>query len=353
MVVEVTNLVREANGLVFSEAELVGRVPDPAKGGAFTDVDLRQRIDPIFGTRTRFVLGAKLAPTSRSDIADMVAIAGFCPFCPDVVDRFTFAFPIEMVPEGKIRRGKTLVVPNILAYSTYSSVGIYDTTRHFVPIEDFGPELLFDAFSAMVEHARCVRRFDPKASYSSINGNYLPPSGSSLIHPHLQSCHDYVPLAKQADLIRAATDHRIANQSSLLLDLVEAERGTERFVATVGDVDFFTPFAPSGFREVWASLRHCTDLVDSSETQLRNFTDGLARILRAYSDWNLMSFNFGLTGGGPNAGEIGLNPLFRIVARSNPDPNYRSDVTYFERMYSELMLDVTPEETASALRNYF
>ena len=42
----------------------------------------------------------------------------------------------------------------------------------------------------MVRHARAVRRFDPTAVWSSVNANYLPPSGSSLVHPHLQSAHD-------------------------------------------------------------------------------------------------------------------------------------------------------------------
>ncbi len=345
--------IREVNGLVFAQANLVGRVPDVMNGGIFTEVPLIQRIDPIFDTRVRFVRGAKLQPDSKSDISALVAPGGFCPFCPEVVDRFTFPFPAEMVPEGKIRRNKALVVPNILAYSTYSAVGIYDTTRHFVPIEDFDSALLSDAIGAMVSHAKSVRHFDPGASYSSINANYLPPSGSSLIHPHLQSSHDYVPLTRQAQLIERARLHKTRYGGEILADLVEAERSTERFIGTVGGVDFLAPWAPGGFREVWAVVRNCTDIIDLSDDQIGNLSSGLATILGAYASWNLLSFNFALMGGGPDAEELGLNPLFRIVARSNPDPVYRSDVTYFERLYGELMVDVTPEETAEQIRAIF
>ncbi len=345
--------VREVKGLVFAQANLVGRVPDVSNGGVFTEIPLVQRIDPIFGTRTRFVQGAKLQPASKSDISELVAPGGFCPFCPEVVERFTFPFPTEMVPKGKIRRGKALVVPNILAYSTYSAVGIYDCTRHFVPIDEFDAALLGDALGAMVEHARDIRAFDPAAAYSSINANYLPPSGSSLIHPHLQSSHDYVPLARQAQLIERARLHREQGGASLLVDLVEAERATDRFIGSVGEVDFFAPWAPSGFREVWAVVRNSHDVVALSEAQIDSLSIGLARILASYAAWNLLSFNFALTGGGPMSAEFGLNPLFRIVARSNPDAFYRSDVTYFERLYAELMVDVTPEETAMEIRELF
>jgi hypothetical protein len=39
----------------------------------------------------------------------------------------------------------------------------------------------------MVRHAQAVRRLDPAALWSSINGNHLPPASASLVHPHLQS----------------------------------------------------------------------------------------------------------------------------------------------------------------------
>ena len=78
----------------------------------------------------------------------------------------------------------------MLAYATHSAVGIYDSARHFIDLDELTSEVVADAISAMLEHARAVRRFDPAAVWGSVNANYLPPAGSSLVHPHLQSAHD-------------------------------------------------------------------------------------------------------------------------------------------------------------------
>jgi UDPglucose--hexose-1-phosphate uridylyltransferase len=37
-------------------------------------------------------------------------------------------------------------------------------------------------------------------------------------------------------------------------------------------------------------------------------------------------------------------------SRSNPEPSYRSDATYFERLYGEAMIDLSPEEMADGIR---
>ena len=345
--------VREVNGLRFEERDLRGKVPVLSDGGAFGEIPLVRRVDPIFGTGVRFVSGAKIQPETRADVAELTSPGGFCPFCPGFHEKYTFPFPSEMVPEGKIRRNLALVVPNIVAYSTYSSVGVYDSTRHFVPMEEFEASLLHDAFAAMLQYVRDIRAYDAQAAYSSINANYLPPSGSSLIHPHLQSSNDYVPLAMQSVLIERARRHRKEGRERLLMDYVEAEREGPRYIGRLGNAHFLTPFAPSGFREVWAVLEGGADLTDLGDDDVTAFADGLAKVIAAYVEWNLGSFNFALTGGGPDAAALGLNPLFRIVARSNPDPYYRSDVTYFERLYGELMVDITPEETAAGLRESF
>ena len=42
-----------------------------------------------------------------------------------------------------------------------------------------------------------------------------------------------------------------------------------------------------------------------------------------------------------------------VVSRSNPDPWYRSDATYFERLYGEALIDLSPEEVADGVRARF
>ena len=109
----------------------------------------------------------------------------------------------------------------------------------------------------------------------------------------------------------------------------------------------------AGFHEVWGVVAGAADLTDLTEEDCAALGQGLSRVLAAYRAWNLASFNFGLAGGGPRAREDGYQVVFKVLSRSNPEPVYRSDATYFERLYGEALIDLSPEEVADAVRARF
>jgi UDPglucose--hexose-1-phosphate uridylyltransferase len=43
----------------------------------------------------------------------------------------------------------------------------------------------------------------------------------------------------------------------------------------------------------------------------------------------------------------------KVLSRSNAEPMYRSDATYFERVLGEALIDVSPEEVAEGVRPLF
>jgi galactose-1-phosphate uridylyltransferase len=104
---------------------------------------------------------------------------------------------------------------------------------------------------------------------------------------------------------------------------------------------------------VWAVVDGTADLTELTEQDTRDLGQGLSRVLAAYKDWNLTSFNFGLIGGGPHGHEDGHQVVLKVLSRSNPDPVYRSDATYFERIWGEALIDVSPEEIAEGVRARF
>ena len=327
-------------------------MPDLAAGGAWTRVRLRWRRDPLTGAGARILTGVKLQPASRPDLTELTAKPAFCPFDAEHLQTATFPFPAELTTEGRIRVGQAVVVPNILAYATHSAVGIYDPGRHFLDLDDLSPALVGDALAAMVRHAQAVRRLDPAARWSSINANYLPPSGASLVHPHLQSAHDAYGLTGQrflADRSAAWQERR----GSYWAALVEQEAGGPRWVGSTGRVAWLTPFAPSGFHEVWAVVSGAADVSELTEEDCRALGQGLSRVLGAFRAWNLSSFNFAVIGGGPDAREHGYQVVLKVLSRSNPEPWYRSDATYFERLYGEALIDLSPEEVADGVRARF
>jgi UDPglucose--hexose-1-phosphate uridylyltransferase len=338
--------------IVFEERDLEAQVPDLSAGGAWTRVRLRWRRDPLTGASARILTGEKLQPAGRPDLAALTAKPGFCPFDSEVLEKATFPFPAEITAEGRIRRGKAVVVPNIMAYATHSAVGIYDPAQHFVDLDELTPPLIADAFTAMVAHARAVRRADPAAAWSSINANYLPPSGASLVHPHLQSAHDACGLTAQRLMVERSAAWQ-DQHGSYWAALVEQEAGGPRWVGNIGRVAWLTPFAPTGFHEVWGVVGGAADVTDLTEDDTQALGRGVSQVLAAYRDWNLASFNFAMIGGGPRAAEHGHRVVLKVVSRSNPDPVYRSDATYFERLHGEALIDLSPEEIAEGARARF
>ena len=327
-------------------------MPDLAAGGAWTRVGLRWRRDPLTGASARILTGVKLQPQSRTDLTELVAKPAFCPFDAEYLETATVPFPAELTPEGRIRVGRAVVVPNIMAYATHSAVGIYDPGRHFLDLDELTPSLVGDALGAMVRHAAAVRRVDPSAVWSSVNANYLPPSGASLVHPHLQSAHDAHGLTAQRSLVEQSRGWK-DRHGPYWTALVDQEAGGPRWVGQTGQVAWLTPFAPTGFHEVWGVVGGAADVTELTGEDTQALGQGLSQVLAAYKDWNLTSFNYGLIGGGPRAQEDGHRVLLKVVSRSNPDPVYRSDATYFERLWGEALIDVSPEEIAEGLRARF
>ena len=205
----------------------------------------------------------------------------------------------------------------------------------------------------MVRHAQAVRRLDPAAAWSSVNANYLPPSGASLVHPHLQSTHDAYGLTGQRVLAERSRAWKERHGSSYWAALAGQEAEGPRWVGRVGRVAWLTPFAPSGFHEVWGVVSGAADVTELTEEDSQALGQGLSQVLAAYRAWNLTSFNFAVIGGGPQAREAGHQVLLKVVSRSNPGPAYRSDATYFERLYGEALIYLSPEEVADVVRARF
>lgn len=340
------------NEIELKEWDLKAMVPDPGSGGAWVQTSLRRRLDPLTGAGSRILTGVKLQPASRPDLSELTAKPEFCPFDAEHLDKATFAFPSELTDERRIRRGRAVVVPNLMAYATHSAVGIYDPERHFLDLDELSPSLVGDAVAAMVFHAQAVRRMDPGAGWSSISANYLPPAGSSLVHPHLQSCHDPCGTTAQVLMVERSAKWG-AGSRSYWSALLELEAGGSRWVGSTGRVSWLTPFAPAGFHEIWGVVEGIGDITELTEEDCSSIGIGLSRVLSAYRKWNLASFNFAIFGGGPHARDAGYQVVIKVMSRSNPDPMYRSDATYFERLHGEALIDLAPEEIAEQIRPSF
>jgi UDPglucose--hexose-1-phosphate uridylyltransferase len=325
---------------------LTSEVLHPGHGFEPRQGQVEVRWDPLTGHSSRLVTsGAPLLPRSDFDLAAFAAeTQASCFFCGPRVEQVTPKLPPAIHPEGRIKRNQALLFPNLMTYSQYSSVSIYSRDLHFLPLERMTGRLVADNLGVQVDFIEAVMRFDAQATWASINANHMLPSGSSLFHPHLQSSVDPVPSTMQKLLSEVEAER--------FRDYLETEKRLgERYLGSTGAAEWLVSFAPQGFNEVRALLPGMASPAQLSSQHLEELGEGIARVLNTYGELGFQSFNLAIFGAPPALDGYMLN--LRLVCRSNLQPLYRSDVTYFERLHWQAMVDGSPEMLAKRARERF
>ena len=325
--------------LLGSEILHPGHDFEPVRG------EVEVRWDPLTGHSSRIVKGVTLLPPSSFDLEALARqTQENCLFCPDRIEQATPRLPAAIHAGGRIRRGKAVLFPNIVSYSQYSSVSIYGPDLHFLPLERMTPRLVADNLQTQIEFVTAVMRADPEAQWASINANHMLPSGSSLFHPHTQGSVDRHPTTFQRLLSQVSRE-----QFEAYLD-AERQLG-ERYVGRIAGIEWLASFAPLGFDELRAFIPGASSPAQLSAEQVEALGQGLATALNLYADLGFQSFNAALYGAPPSTSRSMLS--LRLVARSNLEPLYRSDATYYERLHWQAMVDTSPEDLAARARQRF
>ncbi len=82
------------------------------------------------------------------------------------------------------------------------------------------PKKMVDTFSAILLFIQRVIDFDPQVEYLYVNWNYMPQSGPSLIHPHLQVNCGYNPTNYHRMQIEGCKKYLLENNSNFSQDSV-------------------------------------------------------------------------------------------------------------------------------------
>jgi UDPglucose--hexose-1-phosphate uridylyltransferase len=332
--------------LEFRSQKLSSKILHPAQGFDAVEALVEVRWDPLSGYAARLVKGrsALLAPPDFDLEAFARETQATCPFCADRIDRATPKLPPEIDDAGRIRRGSALLFPNLLTYTQYSGVAVYSPQLHYLPLHDMTADLVSDNLSAHVQYIKAVMKADSHATWASINANHMLPSGSSLFHPHLQSSVDPLPSTMQQILAEVP--------GSRFREYLESEKKTgERYIGNTGSIAWLASFAPMGFNEIRALIPGVSAPSQLADDRVHELGKGIATILNLYSELGFQSFNMAIYGAPPSKGDYMLN--LRMVCRSNLKAAYRSDVTYFERLHWQAMVDTSPEELAEKARRRF
>jgi UDPglucose--hexose-1-phosphate uridylyltransferase len=290
----------------------------------------------------------------KPDLSQLIAksLQMNCPFCPELVDKVTPKFVPAICPEGRIKVGEATVFPNPMPYMPYSALAVLGS-QHSIGLNEFTPKMIHDAFLASQDYFKKVHEYGSEAKYYCIMWNYMPPSGSSQVHPHLQVFASHFPLAYHQKLLDVSQEYRDANGVNYWSDLVTAEEKLqERYIATLGNTVWLTSFVPRGaVLDIIAIFQGRESILSLTLDDLDSFSQGLVRVFKYMDAQNAYSFNLCLYSGIPK--EDAFWTQARIIQRVTTPPLGTSDVSALTLLGDTTFVIRFPESVCQELKPYF
>jgi len=326
---------------------------DPGSDFALKTVESEIRYDPLTGRISRVFPFRKFA-LQRHDWMPFVKESQqrFCPFCPEVLEKVTPKFPADIAPEGRIKIGDVTVIPNLNPYDKHAALVVM-SSRHYIPVEEIDAKLIVSSFRAGLDYLQRVTVADPDESrYVSVNWNYMPYSGGSIIHPHLQILAGKEPSNYDKQLINASDAYFAASKNSFWSDLINSElKNGDRYLGQTGPVHWLCAFAPRHIGDVIGILPDKRTIFDVTDEDLNNLATGLCKVIRYYDQSNFPSFNAGLYFA--NTENKGFAVHARIVGRFTIFPLVGSDFCHMQIMHDDPWTVILPEVVAEELKPAF
>ena len=320
-------------------------------------VEYRQ--DPLTGSQSRLSLDRvkRVRQTEQLGL-DLRRIVegsrGACFFCPENIDSDTPMFPPDLCPAGRIRRGECVVFPNLFPFAEFHAVGTL-TEHHFLDIDEFTPEMLAYNLEAAREYIGLIGRLAPEARYPMWVWNHLPPSGASIVHPHVQILVEREPAPEVSVILERGERYFLSRGANFWLDLIELERNLEqRYIGENDSLAVLASYAPRGNREVQLVFKDVGNLADINPKQAMDFATAVVKVLRCMKEMGVNSFNV-IT----YSAAAGENPEYhRLSARIVSRPVfhqafYTGDCGFMERFFDVWVIESMPEDVARLMRAGF
>ena len=312
------------------------------------------RIDPLTGRSSRICHFMKLQ-WDKPDFEQMIAgTEKHCPFCKEAVLKVTPCFPEALIPGGRLVSGEMVLFPNIAPYDSLGAVATLGH-RHYIPMTAIGKDHITRALHFVMDFFRRVDASGhPESVYHIVNWNYMPPAGSSLIHPHLQVFStSFAPNLMRMELA-ASKSYAHIHGSNYWDDLagVESIKG-DRFLGQIGRTAWMTAYAPMGVAgDILAVVKDVSATLHLTDTDLEDLSDGLTRAMAAYDKIGIYSFNMNFFTGAADDDHTRFHLLFSPRTFFNQTLG-TPDVGALRNLFNETLCMAYPEEIARMLRPEF
>ena len=338
----------------FKAVQKETQVLNPARGMEERRIPSEIRNDPLTGRTARICHFMKLQ-WEKPDFHAMVAgTEKTCPFCPERVMEVTPAFLPEILPQGRMVSGDMVLFPNIAPYDALGAVATLGS-RHYIPMTEISADRIVRGFALAQAFFQRIKEIGhPEGVYFLVNWNYMPPAGSSLIHPHLQ----VFATATAPNLMRleleASEAYTAAKGTCYWDDLVRAEmEAGVRFVGRTGRTAWMSAFAPMGVAgDVLAVTEGVRSTLDLTQADLHDIALGLTRVMAAYDGMGIYSFNMNFFTGAAGQDHSRFHLLFSPRTFFN-QALATPDVGALRNLFNETLCMAYPEEISEKLRDKF
>jgi len=327
---------------------------DPNNDMAPKNIPNQIRKDPLTGKTARICHFRELK-WKKPDLDKLVAgTESWCPFCPDKVLKVTPCFPEDILPAGRMTLGNKVLFPNIAPYDRLSAVATLGN-RHYIPMTDIEPRRIADGFRLALKYFRHLDDIKhPESVYHLISWNYMPASGSSIIHPHLQVFATSFAPNFLREKLQAAKTYMEANKTNYWDDLVKAEKeNRERYLAEIGRTTWLSVFAPVGsVGDVIATVDSVRSTLELTDDDLFDLATGMTRLMAAYDRMGIYNFNMSFFVGSQKDDHARFHLIFSPRIYFNPSIG-TPDVAALGRLFGESVCMGFPEEINKMLKTEF
>lgn len=342
----------------FKKIEERAVLLNPLKNFDVDSQPIEYREDPLSGftsfVRTGRAFWAGIHKTDETLLERLVEeTREKCFFCPEKVTTSTPKFLVDFIPEGRLTRGEATLFPNLFAHKQYSAI-VAMTQKHYLKLNELEPGVLINAFRLADFYIRRAHEVGGVA-YAEIGGNYLYPSGASIVHPHLQVILSHGPHYLIKVYMEKGKSHTQKYSRNFWDELIEREKELdERYLGSLGATEWFTPFAPLREDEVNAVVRGKSNFLEFEDKDWESLAQGLSRVFKVYHEKGFSCFNFAIYSGplGQNLKHY-LWAGVKIISRSSVQTYPVSDTWYSSGILLDGFVVEPPEEVAKQMRPNF
>lgn len=324
----------------------------PRNNFELTDVYAEKRYDPLTGHRVRvyeidwytkpvdfYALGAKSQKR--------------CPFCTGKLELYGARFNPEFCKDGHLKKGEVVLIPNILPYAENAAVSIL-SKEHVVPMGKMVKKTVFDSISLIFDYAKKISKFQKKRyKFAHLHWNYMPTSGGSIIHPHMQVYVTDEPLNYHRRVLEKAKEFREKTSQEFFETYLNfEEKEQERVIQILDRCTLIAPFASRGMLgEFMIILKEAFSYEDITEKDIDETSSFIYNLMLFFESKLIPGFNMAFYAS-PIDSKI-MRAHIRIYPRVYRDTDtFATDIETPTLLYGESFSLISPEKNALEMREF-